>query len=84
MEYDKKLIVHGKKFPVNSTWLSFCSPVFAAMFQTDMIERSAIDIPIGDITSVIYFEDFLYMISPEMISPERQILPNRKHFVICL
>lgn len=54
------------------------------MFQTDMKERNAIDIPIGDITSVIYFEDFLYMISPEMISPERQILPNRKHFVICL
>lgn len=72
-ECNKILLVNERKFPVNTTWLSICSPVFAAMFQVDMKERDAIDIEICDVISANYFEDFLAMISPDrhlLINPQ--------------
>lgn len=75
MNCDKNLVVNGRKFPVNTAWLSMCSSVFAAMFRTDMKERHAIDVPIGDVSSAQYFEDFL-----ASISPDRQTFINRRIF----
>ena len=72
-ECNKNLLVNERTFPVNTTWLSICSLVFAAMFQVDMKERDAIDIEICDVTSANYFEDFL-----AMISPDRHLLINRR------
>ena len=74
---DKNLLVGGRKFPVSTAWLSMCSPVFAAMFQVDMKERAATDVPIGDVRSANHFEDFL-----AMISPGRQMLLNRKNILL--
>ena len=61
---DKVLIVNGHKFPVSSVCLSWCSPVFAAMFQNDMIERTSKEIEIKDVASADHFADFLAALSP--------------------
>lgn len=64
IERDKVFIVNGHKFPINSACLSWCSPVFAAMFQTDMIERDSKEIEIKDVSSTEHFADFLAALSP--------------------
>ena len=70
---DVDLIVGKERFPINSVYLSACSPVFAAMFQSDMKERNAREIEIKDVQNSAHFGDFL-----RALLPQSNILPNRK------
>lgn len=63
VDVDKVLIVNGREFPVNTTCLSWISPVFAAMFQSDMVERRNNKIEIKDVPSAEHFGDFLAALS---------------------
>ena len=69
------MVVNGRRFPVNTGHLSIYSPVFEAMFQCDMKERSSDEVELKEIESADHFADFLAMISPQ------RILPNRKFVV---
>ena len=73
IETDKTLIVKDQRFPVNCQYLAAFSPVFAAMFQTDMLEKKKSEIEIKSVYSSKHFADFLDAFSPEA----EQILPNR-------
>ena len=75
VQSDKTLIVHGSRFPVNSVYLAACSPVFAAMFQNDMAEKTAKEVEIKGVSTAEHFSDFLAAISPDRVNP------NRKHFL---
>lgn len=75
MPTDVDLIVGEKRFQVNKAYLSACSPVFAAMFQSGMKESNASEIEIKDVPSAEHFGDFL-----RALLPLRKILPNRKLF----
>lgn len=68
---DKVLIVDGYFFAVNSTYLSACSPVFASMFKSDMLEAQNNDVELKEIKSAELFGDFLAAISPRRIRPTR-------------
>ena len=72
IETNKTLIVNGHRFPVNSHHISVCSPVFAAMFENDMKERSEEEIEIKDVESSDHFAEFL-----RFLSPNEHCLPNR-------
>ena len=69
---DKTLIVKGVYFPVNTRHLAMCSPVFAAMFESDMKEKSEAEIEIKDVESSDHFAEFL-----RCLSPNERCLPNR-------
>ena len=69
---DVDLIADGKHFPVNHIYLSACSPVFAAMFQTNIKERDSSEIEIKEVASAEHFADFLRLL------PQNSLLPNRK------
>ena len=56
-----------------------CSPVFAAMFESDMKERREDEIEIKDVESFEHFADFL-----RALSPNERCLPNRKILAILL
>ena len=73
---DKTLLVNGRRFPVNSGLLSVYSPVFAAMFNNDMMEKTMEEIELKGISPATseHFGDFLDVISP------KRILPNRLFF----
>ena len=58
---------------VDSYFLSICSPVFAAMFESDMKEKCEDEIEIKDVESSEHFAEFL-----RALSPTEQFLPNRK------
>ena len=62
----------GVYFPVNTRHLAMCSPVFAAMFETDMKEKSEVEIEIKDVESSDHFAAFL-----RCLSPNERCLPNR-------
>ena len=49
----------GVYFPVNTRHLAMCSPVFAAMFESDMKEKSEAEIEIKDVESSDHFAEFL-------------------------
>ena len=70
---DKTLIVKGRRFPVSTLHLAMCSPVFAAMFESDMKEKCEDEIEIKDVESSEHFAEFL-----RALSPSEQFLPNRK------
>ena len=72
------LIVNEKRFPVNTAHLSTYSPVFEAMFRSEMKERYADEVELKEIDSADYFADFLAIFSP---SPQRA-LPNCLFFVL--
>ena len=61
---------------MNSGLLSVYSPVFAAMFNNDMMEKKLEEIELKAISSTTseHFGDFLDLISP------MRILPNRLFF----
>ena len=54
----------GRRFPVNSTLISMASPVFAAMFGHDMMERHMNEIELKDVSSADDFAAFLAKLSP--------------------
>lgn len=66
---DVDLIVGDKRFPVNSIYLSACSPVFAAMFQLDMKEHNTREVEIKDVASAEHFGDFLRALPRNSIRP---------------
>ena len=70
---DKTLIVKGHHFPVSTLHLAMCSPVFAAMFESDMKEKCEAEVEIKDVESSEHFAEFL-----RALSPTEQFLPNRK------
>ena len=51
--------------------------MFAAMFQTEMIEKEKVEIEIKDVSSSTHFADFLGAIFPS----DEQILPNRNNWI---
>ena len=61
-----------RRFPVNTQHLAMCSPVFEAMFESDMKEKREDEIEIKDIESSEHFAEFL-----RALSPTEQCLPNR-------
>ena len=69
---DKTLIVKGRHFPVNTLHLATFSPVFAAMFESDMKEKCEDEIEIKDVESSEHFAEFL-----RALSPNERCLPNR-------
>ena len=69
---NKTLIVNERRFPVNTHHLSICSPVFAAMFESDMKEKREEEVEIRDVVSSDHFAEFL-----RALSHNKQCLPNR-------
>ena len=72
LQSDVDLIVRGTRFPVNRAYLSACSPVFAAMFQSNMKEQNASEVEIKEVDSAELFEDFL-----RALLPQSNFFPNR-------
>ena len=61
-----------RHFPVNTQHLAMFSPVFEAMFESDMREKSEDEIEIKGVESSEHFAEFL-----RALSPNEQCLPNR-------
>ena len=69
---NKALVINGHSMDVDNHFLSIISPVFAAMFESDMKEKCEEEIKIKDVESSEHFAEFL-----RALSPNERCLPNR-------
>ena len=69
---NKTLVINGRSMDVDNHFLSIISPVFSAMFESDMKEKCEEEIEIKDVESSEHFAEFL-----RALWPNERCLPNR-------